>query len=156
MVKYRKANRWWFAALLAGFIAILDQTTKILVQNFLFENRSQPLIDKLVYLTLTKNKGIAFGLLKNWGNFFIFFSIATIILLVVFIYLYHRSLYAIFGLGLILGGTIGNLIDRVLYGSVIDFIDLRFWPVFNLADSAIVFGAIILIGGYVTYNPFWK
>ena len=80
----------------------------------------------------------------NW--FFVFFSV--IVIIAIFYYLKKivksRKLLQ-FAAGLLLGGTIGNLIDRVAYGAVIDFIDFRVWPVFNIADSAVTIGVIILI-----------
>ena len=86
----------------------------------------------------------AFGILKNQTNLFIFTSIFAIILIFLNLKKYKRlSIYTI-SLSFILAGALGNLIDRLSLGYVIDFIDFRIWPVFNIADSAITIGAILL------------
>jgi len=100
-------------------------------------------------MTLVRNTGIAFGLFKDQGVVFIIIPVIAIALLVYNIYYYRRfeqhiSEMYIIGFSLILGGAFGNLVDRVMYGYVIDFIDLRVWPVFNIADSAITIGAVII------------
>lgn len=100
-------------------------------------------------MTLVYNTGIAFGLFKDQGVVFIIIPAIAIILLIFNIYYYRQNNQAlsrgyIIAFSLILGGAIGNLIDRTFYGYVIDFIDLRIWPVFNIADSAITVGAVII------------
>jgi len=100
-------------------------------------------------MTLVHNSGIAFGLFKDQGIVFIIIPIIAIILLVFNIYYYRNNDEAlprsyIVAFSLILGGAIGNLFDRIVYGYVIDFIDFRVWPVFNIADSAITIGAVII------------
>jgi signal peptidase II len=127
-------------------IFFLDRFTKIyIIKNFLL-NQTAPLIKGILYFTLVHNRGAAFGILKNQLPVFIFTAVVTVIL----IYLNLKknkkktlSLYY-FSLSLILAGALGNLVDRLIFGYVIDFIDLRFWPVFNIADSAITVGAILL------------
>ena len=84
------------------------------------------------------------------GAVFIIIPVIAIVLLIFNIYYYRQNNEAlshsyILGFSLILGGAIGNLIDRITYGYVIDFIDFRIWPVFNIADSAITIGAVIII-----------
>jgi len=127
-------------------ILFTDQLTKLLATRNLLLNQSAPLIKGIFYLTLIHNRGAAFGILKNQIPLFIFISIFAIIL----IYLTLRnnkykeySFYNI-SLALILAGALGNLIDRLRLGYVIDFLDFRIWPVFNVADSAITIGAILL------------
>ena len=87
--------------------------------------------------------GAAFGLFKGQQLLFILVSLFVIILI-----FYHMKKYESYALGLILGGTIGNLIDRIFLGYVVDFINLKFWPVFNLADTATTIGLIWLIWIY--------
>ena len=99
-------------------------------------------------MTLVHNTGIAFGLFKDQGIVFIIIPVIAIVLLI-FNILYYRnnrelSRTYIIGFSLILGGAIGNLIDRIQVGYVIDFLDFRIWPVFNMADSAITVGAFII------------
>ena len=100
-------------------------------------------------MTLIHNTGIAFGFFKDQGIVFIVIPIIAIFLLVFNIYYYRQNNEAlsriyIVAFSLILGGAVGNLIDRIVYGYVIDFIDFRIWPVFNIADSAITVGAIMI------------
>ena len=127
-------------------IFFTDQLTKLLATQNLLLNQSAPLIKGIFHLTLIHNRGAAFGILKNQIPLFIFISILAVIL----IYLALRnnkykeySFYNI-SLALILAGASGNLIDRLRLGYVIDFLDFRIWPVFNVADSAITIGAILL------------
>lgn len=105
------------------------------------------LVPGIVHITYVRNPGAAFSLLPNQQLVFLIVSIAVIISI---IYYYWRTgvvdrLLTI-ALGLVLGGAAGNLIDRVVFaGRVTDFIDLRVWPIFNVADSAIVIGVMMLI-----------
>lgn len=125
----------------------LDQLTKFIFNNNLVLNSPNPVIKGFFYLTLVHNRGAAFGILKNQLLLFILSSIFAIIL----IYLNLKnskqnnklSLNNL-ALGLILSGAIGNLIDRLFLGYVVDFLDFRVWPVFNVADSAITIGAVLL------------
>src|SRR3989344_4669106 len=104
-------------------LIILDQITK-----FLF--------------TSISNTGIAFGLLKGYNFVFI---IINLIILVLVIYYYKKETKLRLALSFLIAGIIGNLIDRIFFNGVRDFIDLKFWPVFNLADSFNVIGIIILV-----------
>lgn len=127
----------------------LDQLTKFVVTNQLTLHESVPLIKDVFHLTLVYNRGAAFGLLKNQVNLFILTSLVAITLIFLNLNQHkHKkiSLYSL-ALGLILSGAIGNLIDRLFFGYVVDFLDFRIWPVFNLADSAITVGAVLL--GYI-------
>jgi signal peptidase II len=126
------------------FILSLDQLTKYFVSKNLILGQPKPIISGILNFTLVHNRGAAFGILKNQTYLFIFATIFAIVL----IYLNlknnkHRQIHA-FSLALILSGALGNLIDRVFFGFVIDFLDFRVWPVFNIADSAITIGAILL------------
>jgi len=127
--------------------ALLDQLTKFLIRANLQLNESLPIINNILHLTYITNTGSAFGLFKSLNWFFMLFSIAVIIA----IYYYLRNnvkeneKLVQFAVGLLLGGTIGNLTDRLFYGAVTDFIDLRIWPVFNIADSAITISVVLLI-----------
>ncbi len=130
-------------------IVILDRSTKLFFSYLLSANESWPVIRNVFHMTLVHNTGIAFGLFKNQGIVFIIISLIAIILLIFNLYYYHQNNEAlsqsyIVAFSLILGGAIGNLIDRLCYGYVIDFIDFRIWPVFNIADSAITIGAVII------------
>lgn len=134
--------RFWISMLL---VVIIDQISKWLVISNLEFGNSIPLIKGIISLTYVQNQGAAFGLFA--GNTWIFIVSAVLAVLVISVYNYRNPLpYNIqIILGLITGGAIGNLIDRFRYQYVIDFFDLGWWPVFNVADMAIVCGGILLI-----------
>jgi signal peptidase II len=116
---------------------------------------SLPLVRNVLHMTMVHNTGIAFGFFKDQGVTFIVIPIVAIFLLAFNIYYYRQNNEAlsrtyIVAFSLILGGAFGNLIDRMVYGYVIDFIDFRVWPVFNIADSAITIGAILV--GYKCFK----
>ncbi|KKC29493.1 lipoprotein signal peptidase [Caldanaerobacter subterraneus subsp. pacificus DSM 12653] len=130
------------------FVVFLDQFTKYLAAKYLMPVGSYPVIKHFFHLTYVENRGAAFGMLQNKTLFFIVITVVVgIVLIYSMIKLPENSLYN-YTLAMILGGAIGNLIDRVRLGYVVDFIDFKFFPaVFNVADSFIVVGAIIL--GYL-------
>ncbi len=129
----------------SSLVVIVDRLTKYFLFRDLSEGESIRLIPGLFHITLVLNSGVAFGLFKGKGLFFT----VTSALVMAFICLYIwrtgcKDLLTLTALGLILGGAAGNLIDRVLFGYVIDFLDFRIWPVFNIADASITIGAFIL------------
>ncbi len=139
-----------FLSLITVFsIVFVDRITKIFFSNILSEGESWPVIRNVLHMTLVHNSGIAFGLFKDQGIVFIIVPLIAIVLLIYNIYYYKYNdeklsrLYII-AFSMILAGAIGNLIDRIYFGYVIDFIDFQVWPVFNIADSAITIGALII------------
>lgn len=128
-------------------VFMIDRGTKYLVMENMLLGQSIPVIQDFFHITYIKNPGAAFGLFaqKTW-----FFIIGTVAILLVIIYLNHTlakdNRFLSFVLGLVAGGAVGNLLDRVQSGLVIDFVDFRgVWPyVFNVADSAIVIGMLLL------------
>ncbi len=124
----------------------LDQSSKYIVTKSLYLGESIPVIKGALHLTLVHNRGAAFGILKEQTYLFIFSSICAVILIYLSIKGQGRKRISIYtlSLSLIAAGAVGNLIDRVFFGYVIDFLDLRVWPVFNVADSAITIGAVLL------------
>lgn len=135
-----------FVFSIALLIVLLDQLTKFLIKQNFQLNESIPIINQIFHLTYITNTGSAFGLFKGLNLFFILFSI--IVIIAIFHYLkkiVKNEKLLQFSVGLLLGGTIGNLIDRLLYGAVIDFLDFRIWPVFNIADSAVTISVILLV-----------
>ena len=133
----------------AGASYLLDRGTKVLAERHLDPRDPVELIPGVLQLRLTTNTGGAFGLFA--GQPWLFF-VATLIVSVAIVVAAPRvtSPASAVGLGLVLGGALGNLTDRVLRGDgisggVVDFIDLRVWPVFNVADSSIVIGALLLV-----------
>ena len=129
---------FWSVALA---VFILDRLSKFLILNYIPLNSSVNL--KIFSLTHVTNTGTAFGLLKNASWFFIIFAAAVSVFLILKYKTFAINLQPI--LGLILGGAIGNLFDRLLYGAVIDFIDFHFWPAFNMADSAVSIAVVLLL-----------
>jgi signal peptidase II len=130
--------------IIVAAVIILDQLTKFIATRNLLLNHPFDIIGGIFSLTLVHNRGAAFGILKNQIYLFVFTSAFAVIL----IYSElrnnkHRTVYSV-ALSLILAGALGNLIDRLLFGYVIDFLDFHFWPVFNVADSAITIGAVML------------
>lgn len=139
----------FLAVIVTVLLVIIDRVTKIFFTDLLAYGESIPIIPNILHMTLVHNTGIAFGLFKDQGLVFIIIPVIAIALLVFNIYYYRQNDEAlsrpyIVGFSLILAGAIGNLIDRIVYGYVIDFIDFRIWPVFNVADSAITIGAVII------------
>jgi signal peptidase II len=137
---------------IALILILLDQLTKIVVTQLLTYGDSRP-ITGFFNLVLAYNKGAAFSFLADQGGWQRWFFTGIAVVAVVFIiHLLRRNagqrLFCT-ALALILGGAIGNLIDRVLYGHVIDFLDFHVggwhWPAFNVADTAIVVGAALFI-----------
>jgi signal peptidase II len=130
-------------------VVLVDRLSKIFFSNLLDLNESLILIKNAVYFTLVHNTGIAFGLFRDCGFIFIIIPLVLTGLLIYNVYYYRNSEKLsrtyILAFSLILGGAIGNLIDRIAFGYVIDFIDFRIWPVFNIADSAITIGAAIIL-----------
>ncbi|MFC1704149.1 signal peptidase II [Candidatus Omnitrophota bacterium] len=134
-------------------IVVLDQITKHVISTLLSANETIPVIKNIFHITLVQNTGIAFGLFRNQTPILIAVSIITIGLIAYNLLARKKDKQFHFNeqraLFLILGGAIGNLIDRLAHGYVIDFLDFRIWPVFNIADSAITIGIILLLFQYI-------
>ena len=138
-----------------GFIVIADQLTKYIVDRTMPLNYSIPVIDNFFSLTYIRNTGAAFGIFAGSHEAFRLPFLITVSLMAIgFIFLMLKRLRnsetgLITALAFIVGGAIGNLIDRVVYGEVIDFLDVYWsgyhWPAFNLADSFITVGVGITV-----------
>ncbi|GAB6181088.1 signal peptidase II [Desulfotomaculum defluvii] len=134
-----------FFLVLLGTIAI-DQFTKYIVMKNMLLGESIPLLTGIFHLTYIQNPGAAFGLLA--GRTWFFVGVTLLVLgAMAFSYRWIQQSGALYqwALGLVAGGAIGNLIDRVRYTKVIDFLDFRVWPVFNLADTAICIGVGLIL-----------
>jgi signal peptidase II len=129
------------------FITVADQITKFLTVRYLKPLKSVPLLEGLLRLTYVENRGAAFGILQNQRWFLIVLPV-LVIGAMIFYLIFHRkdSLLLKVSLAVIIGGAIGNLIDRVFLGYVVDMFEFAFidFPVFNVADIAVVCGAILL------------
>lgn len=130
----------------ALIIVLIDQLSKFFVRTNFQLNQSTPIINNIFHLTYINNTGAGFGILKAQALILIFISIAVIgIISYSFDKIKNNETLLQILAGFVLGGTIGNLIDRLAYGHVIDFLDLQIWPIFNFADSFVTIGVIGLI-----------
>ncbi|MBA1333775.1 MAG: Lipoprotein signal peptidase [Firmicutes bacterium] len=129
-----------------------DRLTKYVAKGYLRPRGSLPVINGIFHLTYVENRGVAFGMLQNKGWVFIPVTLGIILGIV---YLLSKakkgSRMLRLPMAMILGGAIGNLYDRIFLGYVVDFLDFRIWPVFNLADSSIVIGAVLL-GYFIAFK----
>lgn len=131
---------------IALIIILIDQIIKFLIKINFQLNQSFPLIKNIFHLTYIHNFGAGFGILQNQQWILIFISLIAIgAIFYYFDRIKEKEILLQILVGFILGGTIGNLIDRLAYGFVIDFLDFRIWPVFNIADSFVTIGITGLI-----------
>lgn len=134
-------------------VFILDRMTKGAAEAHLASEGSLPVVPNIFHLTLVHNTGAAFGFLK--GGTIILAAVTVLCIVSILVLLNNEKLFRKFfysapdawlrlAFGLIIAGALGNLVDRVCYSYVIDFLDFRVWPVFNVADSSITIGGVIL------------
>jgi signal peptidase II len=135
---------WARAGATAALVVVLDQATKQLVIHSLERGESVDVFPGLE-LTNTRNTGVAFGALEGSGVVVGVLIAVVLALLVGYFALHAERKWLWLPVGMLLGGAIGNLIDRVREGAVIDFIDPVAWPAFNVADSCIVLGVGVLL-----------
>ena len=148
-------KHWLLLGALIGLVLVLDQATKLYVHTTFALHETRPVIDNHFAFTYVRNSGAAFGLLAGHNSTFrrLFFPIVTAVAVVALVVYFTRVpadyTYTRWGIGLIIGGALGNGIDRLWLGQVIDFIDVYWyayhWPAFNIADSAICIGVGLLL-----------
>jgi len=135
-----------YTLLLALFIVIIDQLSKLYIQTHMVLGMSIPVIQDVFHITYILNPGAAFGLFEHQTAFFVLIAVCMV---VTASYFYPRipKQYRLMriGIGLIVGGAMGNVIDRIKTGYVVDFFDFRIWPIFNIADVGIVCGVGCII-----------
>lgn len=151
----KRGSRYLLLALIAVTVILLDQATKYWITQSMRLHESIPLIPNLFSFTYIRNPGAAFGLLAGSSNAFrtVFFGVTSLFALAllgtILVRLPERDWIGQVSIAGILGGAIGNLIDRLRFGEVIDFLDVYVesyhWPAFNVADSAISVGVVCLI-----------
>jgi signal peptidase II len=130
----------------------VDRVTKIFIeQRFGVPYGPRQIVDHVLFLTVTRNAGAAFGLFQNFTAGFLLISAIVIVAILIYYWRIPASDWsARIGLALVFGGAIANAYDRGVQGSVIDFIQVPHWPIFNVADSAISVGvAVLVIGSFV-------
>ncbi|MGF9965595.1 signal peptidase II [Bacillus rhizoplanae] len=136
--------------LIALFVIVIDQVSKWIIVKEMEYGQSIPIIDNVLYITSHRNTGAAWGILENRMWFFYVITVIFVIFIVIYMQKYAKTdkLLGI-SLGLILGGAIGNFIDRVFRKEVVDFIHTYIFsynfPVFNVADSALCVGVTLII-----------
>jgi signal peptidase II len=146
----RSAYLW-----IAGVIVALDQVTKALVDDFMTLHESRTIVEGLVRLTYVQNRGAAFGILSEAGLPYqsLMFSVVSLLaLLAIALYAWRMPVQSRLpqtALAMVMGGAVGNLLDRARLGYVIDYVDMYWgphhWPAFNVADSAITVGVALLV-----------
>jgi signal peptidase II len=142
----------------SALLVVLDQITKFVIQSALVPGQSIDVLPPVVTLVLAYNPGAAFSFLASssgWQRYFFLIIALIASVLIITMMIKHRSnRFLCFSLALVLGGAVGNLVDRAVYGAVVDFVLVRWpggprlldpWPAFNLADSCITIGVALLI-----------
>ena len=133
----------------AIIVLIIDQISKIVANNFLSATKSLTVIKNFFHLTLCQNDGVAWSLLSDQRAIIIIISFVAMIIIYRFMYCFKANTRNKIAFGLLLGGLSGNLLDRLISGSVTDFLDFYIFgydfPIFNVGDIAIVFGVILLV-----------
>jgi signal peptidase II len=143
-------KQWWIFLLIAAVIVALDQASKFWITSHLSVGESLPEIGRLLIIHL-QNTGAIFGLFTGQGFLLTLVAlVGLIVVLMFFRYLSQSSILGSIALGLVFGGAAGNLVDRIRTGAVTDFIYVRlwgdfYWPAFNVADSAISVGVVVLM-----------
>lgn len=135
----------WIESISFALVLFLDQLTKIIIAYTIPYGQSTPVIPGVVYFTTTHNTGTIWGIGQGGNLIFAGLAIVVVVLIVIFSPAIAKNTLAKIAIGAILGGAIGNnIIDRFSRGFVIDFIDFKFFPIFNVADIGIVCGAITI------------
>ncbi|HEV3460634.1 MAG TPA: signal peptidase II [Candidatus Dormibacteraeota bacterium] len=136
-------------AVIAAVVVIVDRVTKIFVERrFGVPYGPREVVDHILFLTVTRNRGAAFGLFQNFTAGFLLISAVVMIGILIYYWrLPADDWSARLGLALVFGGAIANAYDRGVKGSVIDFIQVPHYPIFNVADSAITVGVAVLLLG---------
>lgn len=138
-----------------GALLLLDQVTKALARAHLAPAQSVPLLDGVFYLTYILNPGAAFGLFAGGRTLFLAtFAIVVVLTAVYWAVFRPNTWWVVIAIAMFMSGALGNFIDRLLFGKVTDFLDFALirWPVFNIADMAIVTGITMLII-WVIFEP---
>lgn len=138
--------------LIAVTVIVVDRIVKFYITENLRIGESIPVFGSFMMITRSENRGAAFGMLhgQNWV-----FIIASIIVILVMIYYYNEIIYnrlLVYATASILAGTVGNMMDRLFFSHVIDYIEFSFWPIFNLSDVALTAGVALLI----VYMYLWQ
>lgn len=142
----------WLSIFAAAFVFIIDRLTKLAVISYL--NEESRVFAPFFNIVLVRNKGVTFGMFSDIFSPFLLVTIAIVAVALLIVFVKKRALYYRLPTAIIIAGAIGNILDRVFYSVVIDFLDFHLyeyhWPAFNIADSAIVVGVIMLF--FISYS----
>jgi len=162
MKEKKLTRKHWIFCLALPVIFALDQATKIVVEHGVPLYESIPVITGLFNITHLKNTGAAFGLFAGHASTFrtLFFAVITIGALMLILLIFRNTkgnrILTPLSLGMIMAGALGNLVDRIRWGYVIDFLDLYWknhhWPAFNIADSAITVGIVLVLVEHLFFH----
>lgn len=133
--------------IIIAIVIAFDQLTKYLIQANFELNSTIPLIDGIFHITYIHNSGAAFSLFQNKTGFLIAMQLIVISIVVIYLVKKQKKEHwcLLLSLSLIVAGGVGNLIDRAMNGYVVDFLDFRFWPIFNVADISVCVGCGLLV-----------
>jgi signal peptidase II len=132
-------------------IILLDQLTKYVIKKVIAYPDSVPVLKNTLYISNIRNTGAGFGLLQGQASLLMWLSL-IVAGLILYYYDSIKNTFELFFVSLILGGTVGNFIDRLMFGYVTDFVDFRIFPAFNVADSALTIGVIGLVCYYIFFE----
>ncbi|MBW2967935.1 signal peptidase II [Candidatus Woesearchaeota archaeon] len=138
--------------LVAIVIILVERVVKFYITESLRLGESIPVIGNFLMITRAENSGAAFGILQGFNLLFLIAAIAVFGMIIVY---YQKIIYdrlLVFASAFILGGTVGNMMDRLFFGVVIDYINIGFWPTFNISDAALTIGVALL----AIYLYFWQ
>jgi len=144
-MKNTEKQKLLIISIIAIAVLFFDQLTKIIVTANMQLSQSIPVINKVFHLTYIQNTGASFGILSGSNSLLIWFTIIAIGIIIYFYDAIPKSKSAFVLVALIIGGALSNVLDRLRLGYVVDFLDFRIWPSFNIADAALTVGAIGLI-----------
>lgn len=143
-----RRRAWVLAGAVCAIVVALDQAVKAAIEANLVPGEQADLLGP-VGLTLAHNRGVAFGLASGGGALLIAVTVAALLFVGVLFARNPERRWMWLAIGLLAGGALGNLIDRVRAGAVTDYVDALGWPPFNLADVAITFGVVVLALSYL-------
>jgi len=131
---------------IAGIVFFIDQLTKLFIRQNFQIGESIPVVNNFFHITRVQNRGAAFGLMPEQHLLLILVALFVVVFLALYFWRKQpKGILMRISLGTILGGAVGNLTDRLFIGNVTDFLDFCIWPVFNIADSAIVVGIVLIL-----------
>ena len=138
--------------IIASLVIFADQLSKFIVRCKLPIGKEIPIINQVVSITHIRNSGAAFGLFQNGRILFIIVATVSLFIMLYFLHFFTSSIFLAVSSGLVFGGIVGNLLDRIFLGYVTDFIYFAHWPVFNIADSSLDIGISLIAIYLLFYN----